>query len=150
MLNLYLGSGSSPTGTLLFRGEVGDVRLDRKIYSAPFGGNKQRKIPRVVMQRRDNHSLYSPEGGFAFESYAKTGTLIAVGASPPSIEVDIDGSFTLGEFRRGWLKVGSGATYETRMILGEGTAAGGADIWATIDRPLIHAQAGDAATLYTF
>lgn len=147
MLNLYKGEGSSPTGELEFRAEIGEVGLDRNIYKGSFGGGKRRKAPRVIMQRKDNHSAFAPEGGIAYQSYAKLGDIAADPSSAVEIFVTItSGSFSAKGLVGGWLHVGSGATYESRMIL-DHFAVGG-DEKIKLDKPLVHAGVGDEVTIY--
>lgn len=141
LLRLYRYDGSA---TLVFAGELGEVGLDRNLYTADFGAPKRRKVPRVVMQRKDNHSAYAPEGGMAWQAQELEGVIVARGTDP-KVWFDLPGG-GLGAnelVKGGWIRVGSGATYETRMVLFQADGDPLADWVLDLDRPLVHGQTGD-------
>lgn len=146
-LNLYRYDG---TATLVFAGELGEVGLDRNLYTADFGGIKRRRVPRVVMSRKDNHSAYAPEGGIDWPAYAITGVVVSVGADPKLWLNVTNGTVANNNLVGGWIRIGSGATYETRLVLFQDVGTPTSDVVLDLDRPLVHAQASDAITMYPF
>jgi hypothetical protein len=143
-LNLYRTDG---TPVLVFAGELGEVGLDRNIYTADFGAAQRRKVPRVVMTRKDNHSLYAPEGGFSWQGYELEGEIVDNWTSP-KVWIDLPGGgLGADEMIGGWIRVGSGATCEDRMVLFQATGGATSDWVFDLDKPLVHAQAGQAVFL---
>jgi hypothetical protein len=104
-------------GALIWSGAVQSASLrDRKITAraTAFGGILERAFPGVLMQRQDNAALFSTANGLSAESWVQVGSVTGV----RGVHLSVSGvSGSAGYFTGGWIEVGSGASFEMRVVV---------------------------------
>jgi len=154
-LTIYRTDPDDPsTVTEIFSGRLGNVSLDRNVYAGDFGRNEGFQVPRVLMQRMDNHGMFSPESGIDKSAYVRTGTVEAIWYDGHQIYVDFDDAGGLpgaNNFNGGWIEKGSGSTYESRFIMWHGEQTHPAptkDVTLNLDRPFNDLSMSDSVRIY--
>lgn len=149
-LSVYRVNTDNPNNPLsLFGGELGEVTLQRSVFRAEFGGRSRRQIPRAAMQRTDNHAPYAEGGGPPHIGYGVAGILSVDWGSKIFLNYTGGGGFGGTYFRGGWIRRGSGLSYESRYILHQINDPGeGADVAFDLERPFTNPQIGEGMVFY--
>jgi hypothetical protein len=136
LLDVYECDPATPSGAqLIFSGQVmtAQIKGRRLVGSAStLGGALRRKVPRFLVQRTCNYSLYDSLCGVSAATYKVTGTMAS--ATGNTIDVTCGSAAAADYFANGWVLVGSGSTAERRAILRSVAITGGQRL--TVHKPI--------------
>lgn len=126
-LDVYECDPTAPSGAqLMFSGQVltAQIKGRRLLGSAStLGGIMRRKLPRFLVQRTCNYTLFDSLCGVSAAAHKVTGTLAS--ASGNTITVTCGSAAAADYFANGWVLVGSGSTAERRAVLRSSPTGGG-------------------------
>ncbi len=131
---------------ILFHGDVMNLDTSGTEWTALikfFGRRLEQKFPRHLYQTPDNFTQFTPPTQLADTTYKKIGTIGTLNG----FTVTVNGlSEALDWWSNGRIQTGTGANFERRSVL-KSTVAGTVQT-ITLDRPLLHAVAGQGITLW--
>ncbi len=133
----------------ILSGIVGDVEDDDRALKANVAQPRSRKVPRAVVQKRNNIPLYSEESGIDKAAYAYTCTVAAVWPEGKLILTwaDAQPSPTEKIFGEGMVESGSGLTYWIEdLVFDYRVSATERHVTPKVHMP--HIQPGDTVRLY--
>lgn len=135
----------------VFAGEVGEVSQDGEQLKAKVGDPAGRRVPRLLVQRLDNHPVFAPESGVNRESYARTAKVLDswFGGRKLLLEWTDEGPHQDDDwFSGGWVEHGVGASWRFRAIAKHYREPDeSSDLHVDLERPLEGVEAGDMVTL---
>ena len=138
------------TTTLLFTGRVDKVSARGRKLSASCSSMLdalELRIPRMIIGPRCNHALFNVATCKADPDDFELAVTIAPSTTGAVVTAAGLTGAVANYYAGGWIETGSGETWETRTIL-TSTAAVGTTVTLRLNSPLVHAVAGQAATIW--